>query len=370
VPTWTHWRHRMGWIADPSEVKRARSTPGSEVARDIERATPHRVATISARPAERVTGVPLRPASVLCGCDPDLLVSREGSSKVWEVWSNPSLIRRHAIRQCNIACHGDDHVHHIISKGAAVESSEVERRVRAKLVWEHDGTEPIGDLPSVFCGVRCRSSQAADTRGELGQSWSQLVPIFCRASAVIDLTHGFIGHQHVGDQGQTPARNLDFRGVAVEGGGGPRMDAPLADHPCGDLENDGGDVPLGKKVLAVLPSLRSEPVLLGQGRSVFAESLSIAREQVRRQTCESSFCGTTTLTPELLIEEFHDHHHVDISTMFDYDSLAIMDFEKSIKYDIELLRSSPAVPKHIKLYGFFYEISSGKLIEVVRDIPA
>ena len=83
-----------------------------------------------------------------------------------------------------------------------------------------------------------------------------------------------------------------------------------------------------------------------------------------------SFCGTTTLTPELLIEEFHDHHHADIATMFDHDSLAIMDFEKSIKHDIALLRSSPAVPKHIKLYGFFYEISSGKSTEVVRDIPA
>ena len=47
-----------------------------------------------------------------------------------------------------------------------------------------------------------------------------------------------------------------------------------------------------------------------------------------------------------------------------------MDFEKSIKHDIALLRSSPAVPKHIKLYGFFYEISAGKLIEVARDIPA
>jgi carbonic anhydrase len=82
-----------------------------------------------------------------------------------------------------------------------------------------------------------------------------------------------------------------------------------------------------------------------------------------------SFCGTTTLTPELLISKFHDHHHADISTMFDHDSLAIMDFEKSIKHDIELLRSSPAVPKHIKLYGFFYEISSGKLTELERDIP-
>jgi carbonic anhydrase len=82
-----------------------------------------------------------------------------------------------------------------------------------------------------------------------------------------------------------------------------------------------------------------------------------------------SFCGTTTLTPKLLIEEFHDHHHADISTLFDHDSMAIMDFEESLHYDVKLLRASPAVPKHVKLYGFFYEISSDKLIEVVRDIP-
>ena len=83
-----------------------------------------------------------------------------------------------------------------------------------------------------------------------------------------------------------------------------------------------------------------------------------------------SFCGTTTLTPELMVQKFHDHHRADISTMFDRNSLAIMDFEMSLKHDIALLRSSPAVPKRIKLYGFFYEISSGKLTEVVRDIPA
>ena len=47
-----------------------------------------------------------------------------------------------------------------------------------------------------------------------------------------------------------------------------------------------------------------------------------------------------------------------------------MDFEESLNYDISLLRKNPAVPKHIKLCGFFYEISCGKLTEVVRDIPA
>jgi carbonic anhydrase len=83
-----------------------------------------------------------------------------------------------------------------------------------------------------------------------------------------------------------------------------------------------------------------------------------------------SFCGTTTYTPDLLIEEFHDHHHADISTLFDRESVAIMDFEKSLRYDVGLLRSSPAVPKNIKLYGFFFDINSGKLTEVVRDIPA
>src|SRR5580692_834665 len=82
-----------------------------------------------------------------------------------------------------------------------------------------------------------------------------------------------------------------------------------------------------------------------------------------------SFCGTTTLTPELLIEEFHDHYQADIATMFEHESLAIMDYEKSLRYDVGLLRSSPAVPNNIKLYGFFFDINSGKLTEVVRDIP-
>ena len=83
-----------------------------------------------------------------------------------------------------------------------------------------------------------------------------------------------------------------------------------------------------------------------------------------------SFCGTTTYTPELLIEEFHNHHCADISTLFDRESVAITDYEKSLRYDVGLLRSSPAVAKNIKLYGFFFDINSGKLTEVVRDISA
>jgi carbonic anhydrase len=82
-----------------------------------------------------------------------------------------------------------------------------------------------------------------------------------------------------------------------------------------------------------------------------------------------SFCGITAFTPERLIEKFRDDHGEDLSTFFDRESLAIMDYEQSIKHDVALLRASPAVPKRVKLYGFFYEISSGELTEVVQDIP-
>lgn len=83
-----------------------------------------------------------------------------------------------------------------------------------------------------------------------------------------------------------------------------------------------------------------------------------------------SFCGATAFTPDNLIDQFHDHQHADIAPLFDRDSLAISDFEQSIRHDVNLLRASPAVPKHVKLYGFFYEINTGKLLEVARDVPA
>jgi len=83
-----------------------------------------------------------------------------------------------------------------------------------------------------------------------------------------------------------------------------------------------------------------------------------------------SFCGATAFVPGQLVAQFHDHHHADIAPLFDHDSLAITDFQQSIQHDVKLLRVSPAVPKHVKLFGFFYEINTGTLTEIVRDIPS
>lgn len=82
-----------------------------------------------------------------------------------------------------------------------------------------------------------------------------------------------------------------------------------------------------------------------------------------------SFCGATAFSPDAIVADFHDHHHVDLTKLIDHDSLAITHFEDSVKHDVALLRSSPAVPKTVELYGFFYEINSGELTEIVRDLP-
>ncbi|SHN45173.1 carbonic anhydrase [Chitinophaga sp. CF418] len=81
-----------------------------------------------------------------------------------------------------------------------------------------------------------------------------------------------------------------------------------------------------------------------------------------------SFCGMTAYTPDHMIEKFHDHHHVDISGMWAHEDMAIVDYEKTIRHDVELLRNNAIVPKHLNIYGFFYEINSGQLTEIVRDL--
>ncbi|HKP39897.1 hypothetical protein [Mycobacterium sp.] len=83
-----------------------------------------------------------------------------------------------------------------------------------------------------------------------------------------------------------------------------------------------------------------------------------------------SFCGATAFTAEQLTEWHKERHGTDLTEFFDRESLAVTHFDESIKYDVDLLRKSPVVPKTVNLYGFFYEINSGELTEIVRDIPA
>ena len=116
------------------------------------------------------------------------------------------------------------------------------------------------------------------------------------------------------------------------------------------------------------------PLVNAGGRAVDALMAIATMDYIFRDTFKKvavvhhSFCGATTLRPEQLIDRFRNQHHSDISDLFDRDSIAIH-FDESVKHDLALLRKSPAVPKEMELFGFFYEMNSGELIEIARDIP-
>lgn len=74
-------------------------------------------------------------------------------------------------------------------------------------------------------------------------------------------------------------------------------------------------------------------------------------------------CGMLTFTNEELSQKIKKELNVDTSGM---DFLPFKDLEKSVREDVEIVRSSPLIPKNFPVSGAIYDVRSGKLIEVVR----
>src|SRR5215468_4662514 len=49
------------------------------------------------------------------------------------------------------------------------------------------------------------------------------------------------------------------------------------------------------------------------------------------------------------------------------NSICIRDYEASLKHDTALIRAHPGTPGHAAIFGYFYDIDTGELTEVVRD---
>jgi carbonic anhydrase len=113
------------------------------------------------------------------------------------------------------------------------------------------------------------------------------------------------------------------------------------------------------------------PLTVAGGRAISAlQSLSTMEFLFGIQNVvvvHHSFCGATAFTADSIIDAFKHDHGIDISHEYDRNSLAIENFETSLKYDVELIRKAPGVPKHINISGYFYNIDNGELIEVVKD---
>jgi len=70
-------------------------------------------------------------------------------------------------------------------------------------------------------------------------------------------------------------------------------------------------------------------------------------------------------TAELTSNGFRDLGHGPESTAGEYiEWLTIHDQKQAVIDDVERIRNHPLVPKSIPVYGFVYDVHSGKLIEV------
>jgi carbonic anhydrase len=113
------------------------------------------------------------------------------------------------------------------------------------------------------------------------------------------------------------------------------------------------------------------PVIVAGGRAIDAlRSITVAQHLFGIQNVvvvHHSHCGATTFTADGIIDVYKHEHHTDISELYERGSICIEDYEASLKRDTALIRSHAGTPKHVNIFGYFYNIDTGVLSEVVRD---
>jgi carbonic anhydrase len=116
------------------------------------------------------------------------------------------------------------------------------------------------------------------------------------------------------------------------------------------------------------------PVIVAGGRAIDAlRSITVAQHLFGLENVvvvHHSQCGATSFTAGGLVDAYKKEHHVDIADLYERGSICIEDYEASLKRDTALIRSHAGTPKHVNIFGYFYNIDTGVLTEVVRDKAA
>ena len=112
------------------------------------------------------------------------------------------------------------------------------------------------------------------------------------------------------------------------------------------------------------------PIVVAGGRAVDAlRSITVAQHLFGIQNIvvvHHSQCGATSFTADGIIDAYKHEHHADIAHLYERGSICIEDYEASLKRDTALIRASAGTPRHVRIFGFFYDIDTGELTEVVR----
>jgi carbonic anhydrase len=114
------------------------------------------------------------------------------------------------------------------------------------------------------------------------------------------------------------------------------------------------------------------PVIVAGGRAIDAlRSITVAQHLFGIQNIvvvHHSYCGATSFTADGIIDAYGHEHHFDISNLYQRSSICISDYEDSLKHDTALVRAHDGTPRHVNIFGYFYDIDTRTLTEVVRDI--
>jgi len=112
-------------------------------------------------------------------------------------------------------------------------------------------------------------------------------------------------------------------------------------------------------------------VVVAGGRAIDAlRSITVAQQLFGVENVvvvHHSHCGATSFTADGIVEAYKHEHGADISSLYDRGSICIADYETSLRRDCALVRAHLGTPKHVKVFGYFYDIDTGELTEVVRD---
>lgn len=112
-------------------------------------------------------------------------------------------------------------------------------------------------------------------------------------------------------------------------------------------------------------------VIVAGGRAVDAlRSVTVAQHLFGIENIvvvHHSHCGATSFTAPGIIGAYRHEHGADISKLYPAQSICISDYVASLRHDTRLIRESAGTPRHVNIYGYFYDIDTDRLTRIVLD---
>ncbi len=133
-----------------------------------------------------------------------------------------------------------------------------------------------------------------------------------------------------------------------------------------------GDIITGEQGNKVASTTTLFEVVVAGGRAVDAlRSITVAQHLFGIKNIvvvHHTYCGATSFTVDEIIDAYKHEHGMDISELYERESICISDYVASLQHDTDLLRESKGTPQHVNIYGCLYNIDTNELSRVVEDI--